>query len=131
MSTIHELGASLAAVLLAAGVGLTTAAPVDAAATSVEARTVLPYVGHYLGRDGHHRQIAFYYDGSHVRNFKINGTLAVGSAPVQGHQVHHTCDHHRNKCIRGHWSWDTTFVGVWNDPRQGHDVSFEVFLYAH
>jgi hypothetical protein len=92
---------------------------------------VLPYAGHYQGRDGHHRHVTFYFDGHQIKDFKVDGHLFLSGAPVQGHQVHHYCNHHTSKCIRGHWSWDTTFTGVWNDPRQGHDVSFTADLYSH
>ena len=132
MSTIRRISAvAAAAFMLGAGAGLAAAAPADAARTGLEARAVLPYVGHYRGADGHHRLVTFYYNGHSISNFAVSGHVLVSSAPVQGATVHHRCDSRTNKCVRGHWSWDTTFMGVWNDPNQGHESAFEAFLYAH
>jgi hypothetical protein len=131
MSALRKLGASVAAALLTAGFGVATTAPAGAAATTVEARSVLPYTGHYLGRDGHHRSVAFYFDGHSIHNVKVNGHLIVTSAPVSGATVHHKCDGHTKKCVRGHWSWDTEFTGTWNDPNQGHESHFTAHLYSH
>jgi hypothetical protein len=133
MSTLRKLGASVAAVLLTAGVGLTASAPAEAAtAGGVEAaRTVLPFHGHYQGRDFHNRSVTFYFDGHHIRDFRINGHAFVTGAPVQGGQVHHYCSGHPSKCIRGHWSHDTTFDGQWNDPNQGHSVPFVARVISH
>jgi hypothetical protein len=126
---LRKIGASVAAVLLTAGVGL-AAAPADAA--HGDARTaVLPYVGHYMGRDGHHRLVKFYYDGHAIHDVTVNGHRFVSSAPVRGVTVHHKCDSHTNKCVRGHWSWDTTFEGIWNDPQSGHQAHFTADLYSH
>jgi hypothetical protein len=134
MPTIRRISAAAAAVLLTAGVGLTAAAPAataHAAHAGVEARSVLPYTGHYLGRDGHHRLVKFYYNGHSLEHVTVNGHLIVSSAPVSGATVHHRCDSHTNKCVRGHWSWDTEFQGTWNDPRQGVESHFVADLYSH
>jgi hypothetical protein len=128
---LRKIGASVAAALLTAGVGLTASAPAHAAHAGVEARTILPYHGTYRGLDGHHRTVTFYFDGHSLTHLRVNGHLIVSSAPVQGLTVHHRCDSHTGRCVRGHWSWDTTFEGTWNDPHQGHESHFTANVYAH
>ena len=128
---LRKIAASVAAVLLTAGVGLTAPAPADAAHAGLEARSVLPYHGHYMGTDGHHRTVKFFYDGHSIRNVTVNSHLIVSSAPVSGVTVHHKCDTHTRKCVRGHWSWDTEFQGTWNDPNSGHEAHFVANLYSH
>ena len=51
--------------------------------------------------------------------------------PISGVTVHHKCDTHTRKCVRGHWSWDTEFQGTWNDPNSGHEAHFVAYLYSH
>jgi hypothetical protein len=133
MSTIRRFSAAAAAALLMAGVGLTAAAPADAARADAGARghAVLPYVGHYLGHDGHARTVRFYYNGHSIQHVTVNGQPIVSSAPVSGATVHHKCDSHSGRCVRGHWDLDTEFQGIWNDPRQGHEAHFVASLYSH
>ncbi|WP_395658662.1 hypothetical protein [Nocardioides sp.] len=129
MSTTRKLGATFAALALAVGASLGTVAlgagAADASRPGVHARSVLPAVGHYQGRDGHNRHITFSYDGHAIHNVRANGHLLVTRASVSGAQVHHTCDHSTRKCVRGHWFNDHTFQGTWNDPNQGHESYFQ------
>ncbi|MGY2701041.1 hypothetical protein [Nocardioides sp. HB32] len=128
---LRRIGATFAVLLMTAGVGLVVTAPADAAHAGLEARSVLPYHGHYLGRDGHDRSVRFYFDGHSLSNVTVNGHLIVSSAPVSGATVHHRCDSHTRKCVRGHWASDTEFFGIWNDPNQGHESHFTAYVYAH
>ena len=66
-----------------------------------------------------------------LNGFTISGRQFLSGAPVQGHQVHHYCNSHGSMCIRGEWVSDVEFVGHWNDPRQGHSVTFTANLYSH
>ncbi len=113
-------------IALLAGIALAAAAlTFTSGATAGSHTSVLPKVGHYEGRDTHHRHIRFYY-GSHgqVINFRVEHTN-FPPARVQGSQWHHTC--HNNHCTRGHWVSDTTVNGHWNISTHGGDVAF----YAH
>ena len=91
--------------------------------------SVLPKIGHYEGRDAHHRHIRFYY-GSHgqVQDFRVEHTH-FPPAHVQGYQWHHTC--HNNHCTRGHWVTDTTVNGHWNISTAGGDVAFSARWISH
>lgn len=131
MSAARKIGATAAAVVLTAGIGLTASAPADAGSEGIESRTVLPFSGSYHGSDFHGRPVSFQYGGGHIHLFKVNGHFFLSGAPVQGHQVHHFCEPRTNKCIRGHWVTDTQFDGHWNDPQQGHSVSFTARLFSH
>ena len=127
----RKVSAVIATVLLAAGFGLAATAAPTAASPGVEARSVAPYAGHYMGRDGHNRIVKFYFDGHAIRHFSVNGHIYVHQASVSGGRVHHTCDHTTHKCVRGHWFTDVAFQGIWNDPNQGHESAFQLHLYAH
>lgn len=119
-----------AAVIAATGFGLAATAAPAAASPGIEARSVAPYAGHYLGRDGHNRVVRFYFDGHAIHHVAINGHVYVHRALVSGGRVHHTCDHTTHKCVRGHWFSDVAFQGVWNDPNHGSESAFQVHLYS-
>ena len=128
---LRKIGAAAAAVLLTTGVGLVASAPADAAHAGFEARSVLPYHGYYEGHDGHNRVVTFYYDGHSISNNTVRGQRIVTSAPVSGATVHHRCDSHTHKCVRGHWASDIAFYGTWNDPNQGHESHFIAYVLHH
>ena len=123
--------AAIAAVLLIVGIGVIATGGTASAGSSAQAhRSALPKVGHYEGRDSHHRHIRFYY-GSHgqVINFRVEHT-AFPPAHVQGDKWHHTC--HNNHCTRGHWINDTTVNGHWNiSTHSGGDVGFSARWISH
>lgn len=131
MSTRTRTAAVLTALLLALGLSL---APLSTAgaqrADRVHARTsVIPKVGHYEGRDSHHRHIRFYF-GSHgqIINFRVEHTH-FPPATVHGSQWHHAC--HNNHCTRGHWRTDTEVHGHWNISTAGGDVAFNARWVSH
>ena len=111
----------LKTVLVLLVLALVGAATVTAAeAGNAERSSVLPRVGHYEGRDSHHRHVRFFY-GSHrqVINFRVEHTN-FPPAHVQGDKWHHTC--HNNHCTRGHWINDSRVHGHWNISNAGGDV---------
>lgn len=128
---LRRIAAATAAVLMTVGVGTVASAPADAAHAGPVARAILPFHGHYSGLDGHHRTITFYYDGRSISNVRANGHLLVSSAPVAGVTVHHRCDPHAGRCVRGHWVSDLEFFGIWNDPNQGVESHFVATLVRH
>lgn len=131
MPTLRKTVASVAAALLVAGgVGLSTNAPAQAGGAAAHS-AVLPYPGSYMGSDAGRRTIKFTFDGHRINHFSINHHVYLSGAGVQGHQVHHYCNSANTMCIRGTWVSDVEFVGHWNDPRQGHSVTFTANLYSH
>lgn len=123
----RSLIAVLAALaLLGAALTFTSGATAGSATSS----GALPRVGHYEGRDNHHRHIRFYY-GSHgqVINFRVEHTN-FPPATVQGDKWHHTC--HNNHCTRGHWVTDTHVQGHWNISTNSlGDVAFYANWISH
>ena len=119
-----------ALIVVAAVVALAAAALSFSSSATAGSSSALPKVGHYEGRDTHHRHIRFYY-GSHgqVINFRVEHT-AFPPAHVQGDKWHHTC--HNNHCTRGHWVNDTTVHGHWNiSTHSGGDVGFSARWISH
>lgn len=115
--------------LVLALVGTATVAAAEAGTSSSERSSVLPRVGHYEGRDTHHRHIRFFYGSHHqVINFRVEQTN-FPPAHVQGNKWHHTC--HNNHCTRGHWVNDTHVNGHWNISTAGGDVAFSARWISH
>lgn len=117
----------------ASPVSMTTAGSAVAAATTAQvpqatSLRVLPFDGHYLGMDAHHRTVRMVLHGGRITHFFVNHTR-FPDASLQGHQWHHTCGD--SLCTRGSWTTDTTVEGRWNDSRQGGDVHFTVHLMSH
>jgi len=110
-------------VLALIGVGLA------GSTATAKKNTIHPKVGHYEGRDSHHRHIRFFY-GSHnqILNFRVEHT-AFPPAHVQSGKWHHTC--HNNHCTRGHWITATDVHGHWNISTQGGDVPFTARWVSH
>ena len=108
---------------------LVGALSLSSSATAGSSTSVLPKVGHYEGRDTHHRHIRFYY-GSHgqVINFRVEHTH-FPPAHVSGGKWHHTC--HNNHCTRAHWVTDTEVHGHWNISTHGGDVPFTARWISH
>lgn len=117
-----------------APVSMVTAGSTSAVSAAVDSTLqatsgfVLPYEGHYLGVDTHHRTIRFQMRGGRIMHFFVNHT-AFPDAHLQGHQWHHTCGN--NLCTRGNWTTDVMVEGKWNDSRQGGDVHFTAQLVSH
>jgi hypothetical protein len=100
-------------------------------ATAVSARTTItPSHGTYLGADHHGHTVAFTYSGHKIIDFRVGSNWSFPHATVSGHQVHHTCGGHPQHCIRGKWTDNHTFEGVWNNPNKGGDMKFTAFQYA-
>ncbi|WP_395690213.1 hypothetical protein [Nocardioides sp.] len=118
-----------ALVLVLGLVGLGAVCPAQAARPAPHsARTLVPYAGHYLGRDAHHRTITFSYAPHRgMYGFRVDGHL-VGGAHVSGAQWHRTC--HHGWCTRGHWITAYSVSGQWDNPHTGGDVHFEVHAIA-
>ncbi|WP_395656470.1 hypothetical protein [Nocardioides sp.] len=128
--SIRTRFAAFLVVLAAVAISLAPVAA-DATRSTPSARIdVLPKIGHYEGRDTHHRHIKFYY-GSHGRvvNFRVEHTN-FPPAEVQGAMWHRTC--HNNHCTRGHWTTDTHVNGHWSISTSSlGDVAFSARWISH
>ena len=87
--------------------------------------TITPKVGHYEGRDTHHRHIRFYYNHHQVSNFSV-GHHHIGDAPVKHGGWHDVCNH--GFCFNGGWVDNAQVHGSWRVDSSSHHTGWHASL---